>query len=143
MVEQVLVDREVEIQGRLLEHDPHLSQALQHPLADVHPKDADRSLALSIEPGGEREERRLPGAVQPQEHGKITGCDREGDVVQYPPLAESVPESLDREGGNWAHRRRTRWPGVKSLPATFRPSFPRKRESRGSEAWCARSWAPA
>src|SRR5260370_23132636 len=134
MVEQVLVDREVEIQGRLLEHDSHLSQALQHPLADIHPKNADRALALSIEPGGEREERRLPGAVQPEEHGKITGCDRERDVLQYPPRAEPVPEPLDRECCNNTHRRRTRWPGFRSLPATFRPSFPRKRESMRANA---------
>src|ERR1700730_12391035 len=134
MVEQVLVDREVEIQGRLLEHDPQLSQALQHPLANVHAKDANCSLALGIEPGGEREERRLPGAVQPEQHGKITGRDRERDVVQYAPWAEPVPESLNRECGNNTHRRRTRWPGFKPLPATFRLSFPRRRESRGAEA---------
>src|SRR5712691_7627305 len=130
MVEQVLVDREVEIQGRLLEHDPHLSQALQHPLADVHPKDADRSLALSIEPGGEREERRLPGAVQPQEHGKITGRDRERDVVQYPPRAEPVPEPLDRECCVRTHRTLTSRPGLTRHP----------RESGGPEPSPRPNW---
>ena len=40
VVVEVLLDGEVEIEGRLLEHDPHLPQALQHPLANVHAEDA-------------------------------------------------------------------------------------------------------
>ena len=99
MVEEVLFDRQVEIEGRLLEHDPHLPQALQHPLANVHAKDADRSFGLGVEPGGEREQSRLAGAVQPEQHGEIAGGDREGDVFQHPPRPEAVSEPLDREGG--------------------------------------------
>src|ERR1700720_3862309 len=53
MIEQVLFDGEIEIEGWLLERDPHLPQALQHPLANVHAKDPDRPFALGVEPGGE------------------------------------------------------------------------------------------
>src|SRR5208283_4242490 len=71
MIIEVLLDREIEIEGRLLEHDAHSSEAFRGPLADVHAEDADHSLALDIEPGGKREERRLSGAVQAEQHGEI------------------------------------------------------------------------
>src|SRR5215469_1707164 len=63
MVEQVLLHGEIEIEGRLLEDDPHLSQALQHPFADIEAEDADRSFGLGVKPGGKREQCRLTGAV--------------------------------------------------------------------------------
>ena len=107
VVVEVLLDGEVEIEGRLLEHDPHLPQALQHPLANVHAEDADRALGLGVEPGGKREQCRLPGAVKPEQHGEIAGRDRERDIFQHPPRPEAVPEPLDRQCRGDAHERLT------------------------------------
>jgi hypothetical protein len=53
MVKEVLLDREVQVEGRLLEDDPDKPQAIQGTFADVHAEDADRSLGLSVEPRGE------------------------------------------------------------------------------------------
>src|SRR5215469_6006310 len=105
MVEKVLLDREVEIEGRLLEDDPHLPQALEHPLADVHPKDADRAFGLRIKPRGQREQCRLSGAVKPEQLSEIAWSDRERDVFQNPPRPEPVSEPLDRQRGQSGHRR--------------------------------------
>ena len=44
MVEQVLLDREIEVEGRLLEDDAHLPQALRGVLANIHAEDADYAL---------------------------------------------------------------------------------------------------
>ncbi len=100
MIVEVLLYRQVEIEGRLLEHDPHPPQAFRRPLADVHAEDADHTLALDVEPGGEREERCLPGAVQAEQHGKVAGCDGERDIAQHPAWPKAVPEAFDRESRN-------------------------------------------
>ena len=65
MVKEVLLERQIEVEGRLLEHDPHQPQALQRLLADIHAEDTDHPLTLRIKPGRKRKQRRLPGAVQP------------------------------------------------------------------------------
>ena len=105
VIEEVLFDRKIEIEGWLLEDDTDPTQAFGRPLSDVHPKDADHSLALDIEPGGEREQRRLPGAVQPEQHGKITRRDRERDLLQHAARPEAVSEPLDRECRKFGHWR--------------------------------------
>src|SRR5215831_14155191 len=60
MVEQVLLDREVEVEGWLLKDDADLPQALRGLLADIQAKDTDDAFALEVEPGSEGEQRRLP-----------------------------------------------------------------------------------
>ena len=81
----------------LLENDPHLPQAFQHPFANVDAKDADGSFGRGVEPGGKREKRRLTGAIQPEQHGEIARRDRERNIFQDPPWAETMPEPLDRQ----------------------------------------------
>jgi hypothetical protein len=103
VVEQVLLDREVEIEGRLLEHDPHLPQALQHLLADVHAEDADCSLGLSIEAGCEREQRGFPSAIQPKQYRKVPRRDRKRNVFQHPARPKTVSEPFDDQGRHIAH----------------------------------------
>src|SRR5262249_2035463 len=76
VIEEVLLYREIEIEGRLLKHHADVPQALGGSLADVHAKDADYPLSLDIESSGEREQRRFPCAVQPEQHRKIAGRDR-------------------------------------------------------------------
>ena len=49
VIKKVLLDREVEIEGRLLENHPDQLQAIEGPFADVHAKDADRALGLGVE----------------------------------------------------------------------------------------------
>src|SRR6516162_5976467 len=119
MVKEVLLDREVEVEGRLLEDDPDKPKAIQGPFPDVHPKDADRSLGLSVEPRGERKQRRFSGAVQPEQHGKVAGRDRERDVLQRSPLSKAMPEILDTKCCCCAHESLT---GERRYPkATDRP----------------------
>src|SRR5215471_9583533 len=103
MIVEVLFDGEIEIEGRLLEHDAHLPKAFQHPLPNIHAEDTDRSLGLRIEAGRERKQRRLTGAVKPQQYGEIAGSDRERHIFQYAPLSEAVSEALDGERRLDAH----------------------------------------
>src|SRR6516165_2009396 len=95
MIKQVLLDREVEIEGRLLKDDPHLPQAVQHPLANIHAEDADRALGLRIETGSQREQRCLARAVQSEQHGKVTRRDGERHVLQHTSGPEAMSEPLD------------------------------------------------
>jgi hypothetical protein len=67
---------------------------------EVHPKDADRPLALGVEPGRQRKKRRLPGAIQPEQDGEFAGLDRERSPAQGLPLAKAVSEPFDGESGN-------------------------------------------
>src|SRR4029077_19424268 len=76
MVEEVLLEGEVEVEGRLLEDDADLPQALRRVLANIQAEDADHPLALQIEPGGKGEQRCFPGAVQTEQYGKIAGGNR-------------------------------------------------------------------
>src|SRR6266446_3292878 len=84
MIEKVLLKGEVEVEGRLLKDDTHLPQALRGVLANIHAEDADYAFALEIEPGGEGEQRRLPGAVEAEQYGEIAGGNRKRDLAQYP-----------------------------------------------------------
>src|SRR5437879_6175558 len=105
MVEQVLLEREVEVEGRLLKDDADPPQALRRMLANVHAEDADYPFALKVEPGGEGEQRCFPGAVQPQQYGETAGIDRKRDLAQYPARPETVPEPFDRKCRVLGHRR--------------------------------------
>src|SRR5205085_6804970 len=99
--------REIEIERRLLKHNPHLPQALQHPFANVHAKDADRPFGLRVEPGGKREQCRLTGAVEAKEHRRVARGDRERDVFQNASWAKAVSEPYDLQYRSDAHWRLT------------------------------------
>ena len=100
VIKQVLLEGQVEVEGRLLEHDPDPLQTLQGPCAQIHAKDADGAFALRVEPGRERKQGGLAGAVQPQKDRELARLDGKRNAVQRPPLTKAMSEALDRKGGN-------------------------------------------
>src|SRR5439155_8197846 len=88
MVEEVLLEGEVEVEGRLLKDDADLPQALRRMFANVHAEDADDAFTLEIEPGRKGEQGRLSGAVETEQHGEIAGSNRKRNLVQHPARPE-------------------------------------------------------
>src|SRR5437868_11663961 len=99
MIGQVLRDREVKIEGARLEDHAEPPQRLTGCLGDVMAEHLDPALARIIEPGQEGEERRLTGAIEPEQHREAAGRDLEGDSIERPPSAVSVPDIPDRQSG--------------------------------------------
>ena len=97
-IEQVLHDRQFEIDGALLEHHPEPAQRLRGPVADLDAEDPDGAGAVVVEPGDQAEQRGLAGAVLAEQHREAAGRDLETDVVQGATLAEAVAQALDFEG---------------------------------------------
>ena len=98
-VEQVLHDREIEVDGALLEHHAERGERLRGPPAHVGAEDPDAAAAVAVEPGDQVEQRGLAGAVLAEQHGEAAGRDRERDLVQHLARAEAVAQASDLERG--------------------------------------------
>ena len=94
VIAEIVGDRQIEVEGALLKHRPHLRQGLGGLLPHFMTINADRTAAIVVETGDQREQRRLAGAVRPQEHGEGAGVDGEGDIVERFALAEAMAQVL-------------------------------------------------
>ncbi len=115
VVIHVLFDRQVEVEGRLLEHRADPGQCLQIAPAQIVAIDRDRAVAAVIKAGDEREQRGLTRAVQAQQNGEIASTDGEADAVQRLTLTEAVADIADGERRIVAH-------GADTTPQGERPT---------------------
>src|SRR3546814_9693508 len=91
-VAQVLRDGEVEVQGLRLEHDAERGEGAAARLAQAVAGDLDVAASAVEEAGNQGEQRRLAGAVGPEQGGDAARPDREGYVLKRLRLAIGVGE---------------------------------------------------
>src|ERR1700727_3323091 len=87
VVEQVLHDREIEIERAGLKHHAHEPQGFARRLADVMAEYPDAARLDSEQPGHQREQSAFPGAVEDEQGGKARGRYGEIDIDQGAPRA--------------------------------------------------------
>src|SRR6185437_16587701 len=97
VIEEVLRDREVRIEGRQLEYDAEPGQRLRRLLLDLPAEDPDRAAAMVVKPGDQGKEGCLPGAIQAEQHRAIAALELEGHIAQRLPLAECVAQPRNDE----------------------------------------------
>src|SRR6185312_15608656 len=98
MVEQVLLDREIEVECARLEHHAHHSQRCARFAADVVAENADLSCLDSEQARHEREQRALARAVKAEQGGEACRRHRKADVYQRSPWAVGMVDANDRQG---------------------------------------------
>ena len=99
VVEQVLLDAWVEFERRLLKDDADSEPARQSGSTPLSwPNTRIVPLRAVIQPSDQRKQRRLAGAVQPEQNGETAGGHREGDIIEHPLPAKAVADPLDRQG---------------------------------------------
>src|SRR6185437_15956312 len=108
MIEEVLRDREVRIEGRELEHHTQPGQRFRGVLLDLPAEDPDRPAPMVVEAGDEGEDRRLSRAIEAEQHGSIAAVELEGDLAQRLPRAERMAQTLDDERRRLRTRRMSR-----------------------------------
>jgi hypothetical protein len=99
VIEQVLLHREIEVEGRLLEHHPHARQRPARVAAQLGALDPDLAFGALIEPGDQGEQRGFTGPVGAQQHFELAGAEVERNVVQRPLGAETETKPGDFEYG--------------------------------------------
>ena len=67
VVGEVLAHRQVGVERAGLEHDAELGERQRRRAVEIVPEDADAPLRLRVEPGDEREQGGLAGAVGPEQ----------------------------------------------------------------------------
>ena len=88
VIEQVLPQRQIEIERAALEHDAEPLQRRRGAAADVVAEDADLAGDVVVEPGDQREQRRLAGAVEAQQHDEAATRNAQRHVVESQVLTE-------------------------------------------------------
>ena len=99
MIEQVLRDREIEVERARLEHHAQAAQCLAGVAADVVAEDADMPGLHAEQPRDQREQRALAGAVEAEQGGEARRRDRKTDVVERPAGAVGMADAFDRQRG--------------------------------------------
>ena len=92
VIAEVLLDGEVEIERRLLEHDPEGGKRTRRRTVEPLAEDADRPGPVGIKAHDEREERGFPGAVEAEQDNKLTGRDGQRHILEHLPIAECMAE---------------------------------------------------
>jgi hypothetical protein len=82
VIEEVLADGEVEVQGRLLKDDADAREGGGGIAVDRGPEHLDRAATMRIEPRDEGEQGALAGAVEAEKHGEIAAIEGEADRLQ-------------------------------------------------------------
>ena len=96
---QHLLDREAAVERVLLREEPDARQRLGRVRARVEPEHADGAGARPCQADGEPKERRLAGAVRPDERGHAAARDLERAVAQRPLRAVAPAEPVRLECG--------------------------------------------
>ena len=94
---EVLVDRQAVVERRLLEHHAEAAPRRQRLGDDVDAADP-RGAAVGLEDGAEDvEQRRLAGAVRPEQREQLVAADREADIVERERAAVALAHALDHD----------------------------------------------
>ena len=99
VIEQVLPQRQIEIQRPALKDDAEALQRRRGAAPDVVTEYADLAGDVVVEAGDQREQRRLAGAVEAQQHDEAATRNLERHIVESEILTEGVADILDDERG--------------------------------------------
>jgi hypothetical protein len=119
MIEQVLAQAEIEVEGARLEHDAELRQGRGALAAHVEAQDPDRSGGAVMKPGDQREQGRLAGSIETKESREGTGRNLKIDAIEGLARPEGVAHVANAERG----RRRWFRPPYPIRPRTRAPAF--------------------
>src|SRR5690606_190665 len=89
VVAEILPQRQVAVERLALEDDPEPRQRLPRQATRIEARHLDPARGAVVEPGDEREERRLAGAVDAEQRRERTALDREAHVAQRLETAEA------------------------------------------------------
>ena len=103
VIQQILHDREIEIERARLEHHAQQAQRLAGLARHAMAEHVDRAVSRVVEPRDQREQRGLAGAVQPEQRGEARLRHRQADVLQR--LARPIGVA-DAAHGERRHGRR-------------------------------------
>src|SRR5215471_11524500 len=102
VIEQILFQREIEIERARLEHDAEQPQRLARRAADVVAENADASALDSEQAGDEGEQRALAGSVEAEQRREARRRDGETDIDQGAPRTIGMADPLDGQCGHAA-----------------------------------------
>src|SRR5262249_5076504 len=94
-IAQILSHREVEIEGRLLEHNAKRRKRLAAPFNRRPADDLDPPGGGIKQPGDEREQRCLAGAVRAKQRRHLPGKYLEADIIERPLRSVIIRNILD------------------------------------------------
>lgn len=97
LVAHVLAHREVDIEGRQLEHHAQSGKRNDRPCAKRGAEHPDLTRPRVIKPSDQGHEGGLARAVAPKEDRKSAGCDLEADLAQHRARAEAMTHAIDLE----------------------------------------------
>ena len=101
MIQQVLRDREIEVERARLEHHAQQPQRFAGFDADVVAEDADASGLDAEQPRDQREQRALAGAVEAKQRREACRRDGEVDVDEGASHAIGMADAIDRQRGHF------------------------------------------
>jgi hypothetical protein len=107
MIEQVLHDRQIEIERTRLKHHAKQPQGFARRIADVVAEYADPSSLNAEQPGDQRNQRTLARAIEAEQSRETRRCDIEGDIRQRLPTTIAMADACDRQSG--CDRRQVNW----------------------------------
>ena len=97
MIGEVLQQRQIGIEAAALEHDAELPQSRRRAAPDVVAQDADLAADVVVEARDQREQRRLAGAVRPEQHDEAAARHGERDIVERLDRPETVADAADQQ----------------------------------------------
>src|SRR5712664_1816056 len=101
VIQQVLRDREIEVERARLEHHAQQPQRFAGLTADVVAEDADASGLDTEQPRDQREQRALAGAVEAKQRREACRRDGEVDVDEGASGAIGMADAVDRQRGHF------------------------------------------
>src|SRR4051812_11100485 len=99
VIDQILNDGEIEIEGARLKHHADRTQGLARRAHDVMTENPDVAALNGIETRNQRKKRALSGAVESQQNGESGWRDRESHVDQRRTRPITMAHTLDRKRG--------------------------------------------
>jgi hypothetical protein len=119
MIGQILLDREVEIEGRHLEDDTEAGKGRHGIAADRTAKDTDIALLRAVKPGHQGDESCFPGNIGAEQNGERSLFHGQAHAGQHLALSEAVAQVLDGQG---RHGATTSPQGERPTPMLFTTS---------------------
>ena len=121
MEHQVGGDRQLEIEGRLLEHDAELGQCRHRIARHVVAHDLDAAGVGDEQAGEQLEQRRLAGAVRAEQRDELARLYLEADAIERPHRTVALGDVVDEQGRAALSARVHRIPSLRRGAARLAP----------------------
>jgi hypothetical protein len=98
VIDQVLLEAQIVIEAAALEHHAQTLERRHRLPAHVVAQNANFAADIVVEPGGQREQRRLARPIRAQQHDKAAARHRQRHIVERQGLPEAMAEAVNVEG---------------------------------------------